>query len=435
MRRATGCQGQARGDCRGDVHGQRQGGQWRRVDLPRARRHLAGDLSGAWRRPSAPSSWAHACEETLRRRDDVLADALATAAATTPAGSTLSRATTVGEFAGWWLRNVAANRVRVLLFGKYEDRVERITPRLGGIELGALRAEQVATWQTELLGTLSAQTVTATRSTLRSIIEEAVNLELIATNPVSRVRPPRAARPQRRALTAEQGRALVSAAASERLGAAVVLLFVQGWRVSEVLGLARGDLDLDAGGGRGSPSVLVRRQDRHGARATEDGRRVLGRHHLTPVVVELLRRRRQAQLQDRLRVGQAWERHTYDGHAIDLVFTTATGGLLRARPLPRQSALLRTGRASTQQASGPTPVVRRRSPRRTPRKASTSRTSPGTSDMPIRRRRPATSATSATARSPPLKPPAACSIRRWTSSAHTGRPSCSAEERGGDPAR
>ena len=239
----------------------------------------------------------------------------------------LSGATTVDEFARWWLHNVAANRVRASSLGKYEDRVERIPAWLAGVELGALRAEQVATWQTDLLATLSAQTVAATRSTLRSIIEEAVNLDLISTNPVSRVRPPRVARPQRRALTAEEGRALVSAAAPERLGAAVALLFVQGWRVSEALGLAWGDLDLDAG-----------IAEVHRACSYADGVGMvlgppktdgaIGRHHLTPVVVELLRRRRQAQLEDRLRTGQAWESHAYAGRPIDLVFTTTTGGLL-----------------------------------------------------------------------------------------------------------
>ena len=266
-------------------------------------------------------------EETLRRRDEALADALAGAASPIPAGGALSGATTVDEFARWWLRNVAANRVRASSLGKYEDRVERIPAWLGDVELGALRPEHVATWQTELLTTLSAQTVAATRSTLRSIIEEAVNLDLISTNPVSRVRPPRVARPQRRALTAEQGRALVSAAASERLGAAVALLFVQGWRVSEVLGLAWGDLDLDAG------ISEVRRACSYAdgvgmvlGPPKTDG--AIGRHHLTPVVVELLRRRRQAQLEDRLRAGDAWESHAYAGRPVDLVFTTAAGGLL-----------------------------------------------------------------------------------------------------------
>jgi integrase len=265
-------------------------------------------------------------EEALRRRDEALAEALSAVAAT-PAGAKLTFSTTVSVFSRWWLRNVAANRVRISSLGKYEDRVERITAWLGDIELGQLRAEQVATWQTELLETLAPQTVADTRSTFHSIIEEAVNLDLIPANPVARVRSPRVPRPQRRALTAEQGRTLVAAAASERLGAAVALLFVQGWRVSEVLGLAWGDLDLEAGVAEvhracsyadGIGMVL-------GPPKTEGA---IGRHHLTPVVVELLRRRRTAQLEDRLRAGRAWEFHRYKGEDLDLVFTTATGGLL-----------------------------------------------------------------------------------------------------------
>jgi integrase len=51
-------------------------------------------------------------------------------------------------------------------------------------------------------------------------------------------------------------------------------------------------------------------------------------HHLTPVVVELLRRRRHAQRQERVRAGAAWHHHTYDGDPVEFVFTTTTGGLL-----------------------------------------------------------------------------------------------------------
>ena len=53
-----------------------------------------------------------------------------------------------------------------------------------------------------------------------------------------------------------------------------------------------------------------------------------GRHHLSPVVVELLRRRRQAQLEERLSAGAAWQQHEYEGRPVDLVFTTNTGALL-----------------------------------------------------------------------------------------------------------
>lgn len=114
----------------------------------------------------------------------------------------MSGSPAVAELATWWLRNVAGARVRPSSLGKYEDRVERI-------------------------------------------VAEAVALELIATNPVDRVRPPTVRAASRRALTAAEGRALVAAAADDRLGAAVALLIVQGWRVSEVLGLAWGDVDLD----------------------------------------------------------------------------------------------------------------------------------------------------------------------------------------------
>ena len=265
-------------------------------------------------------------DEALRRRDEALAEALSTAAST-PAGSALTRSTTVSVFARWWLRNIAAGRVRASSLGKYEDRVERITSWLGDVSLGDVRAAQVATWQTELLSTLAPQTVADTRSTFHSIMEEAVSLELITANPVTRVRPPRVPKPQRRALTSEQAKVLVAAAAGDRLGAAVALLFVQGWRVSEVLGLAWGDLDLDAG------VAHVRRACSYadgigmvlGPPKTEG---TIGRHHLTPVVVELLRRRRTAQLEDRLRAGRAWEFHSYAGEDVDLAFTTTTGGLL-----------------------------------------------------------------------------------------------------------
>jgi integrase len=195
------------------------------------------------------------------------------------------------------------------------------------VRIGALRAEQVATWQSELLASLSASTVADTRATFRSIVDEAVSLELISTNPLDRVRPPTVRARPRRALTAAEARSLVAAAADNRLGAAIALLFVQGWRVSEVLGLAWADLDLDAS------MAMVSRASVYadgvgmmlGPPKTEGSK---GRHHLTPVVVELLRRRRRLQDEERLRAGPRWQQVSYEGRPVELVFTTVTGGLL-----------------------------------------------------------------------------------------------------------
>ncbi len=51
----------------------------------------------------------------------------------------------------------------------------------------------------------------------------------------------------------------------------------------------------------------------------------MGAHLLAPTAVELLRRRRVTQAQDRLVAAPGWERHDYDGLEVNLLFTTLTG--------------------------------------------------------------------------------------------------------------
>jgi integrase len=219
-------------------------------------------------------------EEALRRRAEALTRALESRPRS-PATTSLSSSTTIAELAAWWLVTVAGLRVRPSSLGKYVDRVERITAWLGDVRIAGLRPEQVATWQAQLLGPLSASTVADTRATFRSIVDEAVNLGLLSTNAVDRVRPPAVRAKPRRALSAAETRSLVAAAGDDRLGAAVALLFVQGWRVSEVLGLAWSDLDLEVS------EATVSRASVYadgvgmmlGPPKTEGAK---GRHHLTP---------------------------------------------------------------------------------------------------------------------------------------------------------
>ena len=244
--------------------------------------------------------------------------------------------TTVAAFSGWWLDHVASHRVRASTLAKYRERLS--DERLGSlaqVPIPELRSEDVAGWQSALLDRgLAPSTVSDARSTLRQVIASAVDHDLIATNPVDRTRPPRTAHEPGRALAAEEVRALIAAADHYRYGAAVALLFVQGWRVSEVLGLAWEDLDLDAG------TAALRRAAVDVAGASRrlglpKSAGAQGLHMLAAGVVERLRRRKDVQDDERAHAQDGWITHTYDGQQISLVFTKADGGIVARQQIDK----------------------------------------------------------------------------------------------------
>lgn len=268
--------------------------------------------------------------EVERRREVKLAELAESA----PAHSRFTKSTTVAELGVWWLENVAAHRLRPTSLYRYRSRVERVCDGLGSIPVGKLGPEQIAAWQTRQLAKVSAGTMVDARAVLRPMMAEAVTLRLVSSNPVDLVKRPKVVRQPRRALTSPEARRLVAAAAEHRLGAAVGLLFLQGWRASEVLGLAWEDLDLDAGTAR------VRRAAGYepevgrflGPCKTEGAR---GVHHLAPTSIELLRRRRVLQAAERLQAGPAWQQLVYEQQRIELVFTTPDGGIVVRQTLSK----------------------------------------------------------------------------------------------------
>jgi integrase len=233
---------------------------------------------------------------------------------------------TVGELAHWWLHNVHRQAVRESSWTKAEDRVRRIKSTLGGLPVADLDYQAVAEWQADLLRELAPRTVRHHRQTLAQVVDEAVKLGHLPGNPVRTVKPPRVPDGKEVALERQETWALLAAVGDHPLAAAVALLFLQGWRVSEVLGLAWGDVDLDAGTAivrRGSVYVDGRGQQL-GPTKTEGAQ---GEHWLMPTVVELLRRRREVQAEQRA-AAPFWESITYRGQSLDMVFTTPTGGLV-----------------------------------------------------------------------------------------------------------
>lgn len=99
---------------------------------------------------------------------------------------------------------------------------------------------------------------------------------------------------------------------------------MQGWRISEALGPAWQDVDLEAG-------VVTLRS---GSTYADVVGMVLGptktigtagRQFLGPTVCGLLQRNRTTQISHRLVIGDAWPVVTYERSAPDMVFTTAEG--------------------------------------------------------------------------------------------------------------
>ena len=278
-------------------------------------------------------------EKAIARRAERVAEL---EAASVP--SRLDRDTTIAQLATWWLEHVQRHQVRPASWALAQDRVTRIVATLGAVRVRELQVAQVVTWQSSLLEELAPKTVAHHCQTLAQVIDQAVELGLVASNPVRRVKPPTIPATTTRALTLSEIKALVAAAREDRYAAAVGLLFLQGWRVSEVLGLAWSDVDLDAG------TVRVARACNYvdGVGKTLGPTKTtgaLGRHRLVPTVVELLRARRAAQLDEQQRAGAAWLGQSWEGRPIDLVFTTATGDLVLRQTVTKavKAAAIRAG--------------------------------------------------------------------------------------------
>ncbi|HEX6351080.1 MAG TPA: site-specific integrase [Candidatus Dormibacteraeota bacterium] len=228
---------------------------------------------------------------------------------------------TLADFLKVWLDG-ARPALSARSWERYEEHVRLyIAPSLGRLKLTEVTPAHVQRLYGELLKRgLSPSTVRRTHAAFHRALGQAFRWRLVPSNVVGLVDPPRAVRREMRALTADEARRLLAAAANDRLEALFTVAVTAGLRLGELLALTWADVDLDRGWLRVTGS-LGRTKGAGVAVTAPKTARSRRRVELTATAVEALRRHRARQLEERLAAGRMWRE-------LDLVFANRVGGYL-----------------------------------------------------------------------------------------------------------
>ena len=237
---------------------------------------------------------------------------------------------TVGEYLNMWLKGSVYGSVRQSTYDRDTNLVHNhIKPLLGSLKLKKLNSAHIQSFYRDRLDTgLSASTVHKMHDILRHGLAQAVDWHLSPRNVADVVKPPRPVAKEMVALSTDDTRRLLDAAAEDRLEALYKLAVHTGMRQGELLALRWQDVDLE------NAVVSVRRtltrsggKTTFGEPKTKKSRRSI---RLTPQAAEALRAHLERQLRDMEILG---DRYRDQG----LVFTTDTGAPINPSNLRQRS--------------------------------------------------------------------------------------------------
>lgn len=209
-------------------------------------------------------------------------------------------------------------RVRESTLHRYVGLIDLyVNPVIGAVQLSKLRPIHV---QRVVDGMVSAgkapRTTLQAYRVLSGALRQAVNWQLIATNPAAAVRPPRVSRPYLHVPDPEAVATIIATAKDTPGYLPIVIAATTGMRRGEVAGLRWRDVDLE----RGVLAVTATLQRVDGELRLLDPKTPSARRSLslTPFLVEVLRAHRKEQTERRLLLGTAW-------HERDLVVDRGDG--------------------------------------------------------------------------------------------------------------
>jgi integrase len=237
---------------------------------------------------------------------------------------------TIGEYLDVWLKGSVYGSVRQSTYDRDTNLVNNhIKPVLGSLKLKKLNSAHVQNFYRNRLDTgLSASTVRKIHDILRRGLAQAVDWHLTQRNVANVVKPPRPVPKEIVALSTDETRRLLDAAAEGRLEALYVLAVHTGMRQGEMLALRWQDVDIE------NAVLSVRRTlTRRGGKVafgepkTKKSRRSI---RLTPQAGDALRAHLERQLRDMEILGDHYQDQ-------GLIFTTDTGAPINPSNLRQRS--------------------------------------------------------------------------------------------------
>ena len=237
---------------------------------------------------------------------------------------------TIGEYLDVWLKGSVYGSVRQSTYDRDTNLVNNhIKPVLGSLKLKKLNSAHVQNFYRNRLDTgLSASTVRKIHDILRRGLAQSVDWHLTQRNVADVVKPPRPVPKEIVALSTDETRRLLDAAAEDRLEALYVLAVHTGMRQGEMLALRWQDVDIE------NAVLSVRRTlTRRGGKVafgepkTKKSRRSI---RLTPQAVDALRAHLERQLRDMEILGDHYQDQ-------GLIFTTDTGAPINPSNLRQRS--------------------------------------------------------------------------------------------------
>lgn len=222
------------------------------------------------------------------------------------------------DYSDFWINNYAILNLSPKTYERYKSMLKsRILPYLGNMYLDKIQPMQLMYLYQELTEStytrknttykLSSKTVLEHHRLLHSMFQQAVYWQMIAYNPASRVRPPKAKKPSINFYDDAQTIALIKALEGEELKFRVIILLTifTGLRRGEVLGLEWQDINFK------NSSVSVRQASQYVSSIgiytkdpkTETSNRVIS---IPESITKLLTEYKRKQLECKLRLGDKW---------------------------------------------------------------------------------------------------------------------------------